>query len=102
MDDRIGCAVVIEALKRLKQTQHDIYAVFAAQEEVGLRGARVAAYGIDPDVGIAFDVTRTGDTPKAHTMEVSLGKGGSYKGQGYEPHLPSRTQELSCQTGRRQ
>jgi putative aminopeptidase FrvX len=79
MDDRIGCAVVIEALKRLKQTQHDIYAVFAAQEEVGLRGARVAAYGIDPDVGIAFDVTRTGDTPKAHTMEVSLGKGAAIK-----------------------
>jgi putative aminopeptidase FrvX len=79
MDDRIGCVVVIEALKRLKQTQHDIYAVFATQEEVGLRGARVAAYGIEPDVGIAFDVTSTGDTPKARTMDVSLGKGAAIK-----------------------
>ncbi len=59
MDDRIGCVVIIEALKGLSATNHDIYAVFATQEEVGLRGARVAAFGINPDVGIAFDVTGT-------------------------------------------
>ncbi|MGI6162973.1 MAG: M42 family metallopeptidase [Bacillota bacterium] len=79
MDDRIGCVVIIEALKRLTSTDHDIYAVFATQEEVGLRGARVAAFGIEPDVGIAFDVTGTGDTPKARTMDVSLGKGAAIK-----------------------
>jgi putative aminopeptidase FrvX len=79
MDDRIGCLVIIETLKRLGETPHDIYAVFATQEEVGLRGAKVAAFGIEPDVGIAFDVTRTGDTPKGITMEVSLGKGAAIK-----------------------
>lgn len=79
LDDRAGCAVIIEALKRLGQTSHEIYAVFASQEEVGLKGARVAAFGIEPDVGIAFDVTRTGDTPKGLTMAVSLGDGAAVK-----------------------
>ncbi|HHY68641.1 MAG TPA: M42 family metallopeptidase [Bacillota bacterium] len=79
MDDRIGCVVIVEVLRQLKETKHDIYAVFATQEEVGLRGARVAAYGVEPDVGIAFDVTGTGDTPKARTMDVSIGKGAAIK-----------------------
>ena len=79
MDDRIGCVVIVEVLKKLKSVEHDIYAVFATQEEVGLRGSRVAAFGIEPDVGIAFDVTGTGDTPKARTMDVSLGKGAAIK-----------------------
>ena len=75
MDDRVACAIIIEVLRRLEKTDNDIYAVFATQEEVGLRGARAAAYGISPDVGIALDVTRTGDTPKGVTMDVALGKG---------------------------
>jgi len=49
------------------------------QEEVGLRGARTSAYGVDPDVGIAVDVTTTGDTPEAHPMAVSLGNGPAIK-----------------------
>ncbi len=79
MDDRIGCVAVIETLKKLSEIPHDIFAVFTTQEEVGLRGARVATFGVDPDVGIAFDVTRTGDTPKSSIMDVSLGKGAAIK-----------------------
>lgn len=79
LDDRAACAVLIETLKRVGEAAHDIYAVFATQEEVGLRGARVAAFGIEPDVGIAIDVTRTGDTPKSITMDVSLGAGAAIK-----------------------
>lgn len=78
MDDRVACAVIIEALKGLK-SDHDVYAVFATQEEVGLRGARAAAYGISPDVGIALDVTPTGDTPKSAISDVGLGKGAAIK-----------------------
>lgn len=78
MDDRIACAVIIETLKGLK-TDHDIYAVFTTQEEVGLRGARAAAFAIEPDVGIAIDVTPTGDTPKGRNANVSLGKGAAIK-----------------------
>jgi endoglucanase len=45
------------------------------QEEVGVRGATTASFGLDPDVGLAVDVTDTGDTPKSRPMQVSLGKG---------------------------
>lgn len=75
MDDRIGVLVAIETLRALKSTLHDIYFVFTTQEEVGIRGATTSAYGIDPDVGIAIDVTPVGDTPNALKMEMSLGKG---------------------------
>jgi len=79
MDDRIGCVVLIESAKRLKDSPNDIYYVFTVQEEVGLRGAVASAYAVDPDIGIALDVTRTGDTPEANTMEVALGNGPAIK-----------------------
>lgn len=79
MDDRIGCAVLIEALKQLQETDNEVYGVFTVQEEVGLRGAKVSAFALEPDLGIALDVTSTGDTPKAHTMDVALGKGPTVK-----------------------
>jgi putative aminopeptidase FrvX len=81
MDDRIGCAVLVETLGRLEETPHDLYVVFAVQEEVGLRGARTSAYGIEPDLGIAVDVTGTGDTPEARPMAVKLGEGPAVKVQ---------------------
>jgi endoglucanase len=79
MDDRAGCAVLVEVLRALQSSPHDVYVVFTAQEEVGLRGATTSAYGIDPDVAIAVDVTGTGDTPEARPMAVSLGKGPAIK-----------------------
>jgi len=79
MDDRVGCAVLIEAARRLKTSPNQVYFVFTVQEEVGCRGAETSAYAIEPDMGIALDVTRTGDTPEADTMEVSLGKGAAIK-----------------------
>ncbi len=79
MDDRISVAAQIETLRRLKDTPHEVYFVFSVQEEVGLRGATTAAYGVDPDVGIAVDITMTGDTPRGTKMEVALGKGPAIK-----------------------
>ena len=84
MDDRIGCAVLIETLRRLEHTSYDVHFIFSVQEEVGLRGARTAAYGIDPDLAIAVDVTPTGDTPESHPMAVALGKGPAVKMQDRE------------------
>ncbi len=75
MDDRTGVAVLIETMRALKSSPHDLYFVFTTQEEVGVRGAGAAAYGIDPDLGLAIDVTPTGDTPGAIKMEMKLGKG---------------------------
>jgi len=83
LDDRISAAILIEALRRMDadnvESPHEIYFVFSVQEEVGLRGANTAAFGIEPDLGLAVDVTRTGDTPKSVKMEVSLGKGPAIK-----------------------
>ena len=75
MDNRVGVLVAIETLRALKSTPYDLYFVFTTQEEVGVRGAATSAYGVDPDIGIALDVTPTGDTPNALRMEMALGKG---------------------------
>ncbi len=78
LDNRAGCYALIEAMKKTK-SDNDIYFVFTSQEEVGLRGARTAAYSISPDAAIAVDVTDTGDTPNCDKMAVSLGKGAAIK-----------------------
>jgi endoglucanase len=79
MDDRIGVAIMVAALQQLETTPHRLFFVFTVQEEVGLRGVIPAAYGVDPEIGVAVDVTDVGDTPKAEKMEVSLGKGPAVK-----------------------
>lgn len=79
MDDRIGCAVLIETMRDLRKSPHDIFFVFTVQEEVGVRGAITSAFGIQPDVAIAIDVTDVGDTPESNTMAVGLGNGPAIK-----------------------
>jgi tetrahedral aminopeptidase len=80
LDDRIGCVVAIETMRQLnKQTPNEVYFAFTVQEEVGLRGARTAAHTINPDVGIALDVTLTGDEIKGPKMAVRLGEGTAIK-----------------------
>lgn len=77
MDDRIGCVVAIEAMRRFKQvgSPHEVYFVFTTQEEVGTRGARMAAEGILPDYAIALDVGTAGDLPKGEEVNSRLGYG---------------------------
>jgi tetrahedral aminopeptidase len=83
MDDRISVAILIETLRQLSKTNrelpHQVYFVFSVQEEVGTRGATTAAFGLEPDLGLAVDVTATGDTPKGLKMDVSLGGGPAIK-----------------------
>lgn len=64
-DDKVGSFVVMEALRLIGKKKLDcaVYAVSTVQEELGLRGARTAAYGIDPQAGIAIDVTHGSDYP---------------------------------------
>jgi endoglucanase len=76
-DNRAGCAVMIETMKRLKETECTVYAVGTVQEEVGLRGAAGAAFGVDPDLAVALDVTIAGDVPgvREYDTSVKMGKG---------------------------
>ena len=83
MDDRAAVFVLLETLKRLKgkKIPYDLYAVFTTQEEVGLRGAITSAYGVEPQIGIALDVTLAIDIPDtaAHLAVSELGKGVAIK-----------------------
>ena len=79
MDDRIGVAIAIEALKQVKDPVNDIYIVFTTQEEVGTRGAETSTYSVDPDLGFAIDVTAWGDTPGIKGFPIKLGAGPAIK-----------------------
>lgn len=82
LDNRAGCYVLIEAMKKVK-SENDLYFVFTVQEEVGLRGARTAAFKIEPEYALSVDVTDVGDTPKCPKMSVSLGDGAAIKVMDY-------------------
>ena len=79
LDNRAGVYILIEVLKRLERSPFDLYFVFSSQEEIGLRGARIASYNIEPDIAIAVDITDTGDTPGCETLDVKLGGGAAIK-----------------------
>jgi len=82
LDNRAGCYCLIEAMKKVK-SENDLYFVFTTQEEVGLRGARTAAFKIEPEYALSVDVTDVGDTPKCPKMAVSLGDGAAIKVMDY-------------------
>lgn len=80
MDDRICCAMLLAALAQLKSHDNDLYFLFSVQEEVGLRGARTAAYSIAPDYGVAVDVTAADDAPGSDRSGTAVfGKGAAVK-----------------------
>ncbi len=79
LDNRAGVYILIKLIQSLERSPFDIYFVFSSQEELGMRGARSAAYNIEPDIAIAIDVTDTGDTPSCNTLEVAMGKGAAIK-----------------------
>jgi endoglucanase len=81
IDNRVSVFILIEMLRTLKKPAYDVYGVFTVQEEVGIRGANVAAHGIDPDFGIGLDTTIAFDLPgaQAHEKVTSLGEGAAIK-----------------------
>ena len=80
LDNRISCAILLQALEEIRESTNDLYFVFTVQEEVGIRGGRTAAWGVDPDYGIAVDVTDVDDTPGSEKSgTVQLGKGAAIK-----------------------
>ncbi len=81
IDNRISVFILLETLRIVKTLPYDFYAVFTVQEEVGLRGASVAAHHIEPDFGIGLDTTIAYDVPGAqpHEMVTRLGEGAAIK-----------------------
>lgn len=78
-DDRVGCALFIEVIRRLSKEKHPntVYGVGTVQEEVGLRGARTSSWVVEPDVGLTMEVGVAGDVPdvKKEDAQGKLGKG---------------------------
>ncbi len=109
MDDKTGLWVCVEAMRRAKERGLNVslYAVATVQEEIGLRGARTSAFGIDPQVGIAVDVTHATDCPtidKNQEGDIKLGGGPVvYRGPNMNPvvveHLRAAGEEadIPCQ-----
>ena len=99
-DDRAGCAVLIE-LVRAAPYSFDLYAVFTVQEEVGLRGARVAAYGVEPDAAVVLDCTPANDMPKKKDVSPNtvLGKGPAIYIMGGRTFSDRRLIELLTKAG---
>ncbi len=102
MDNRIGAWVVAEALRRVRERepQAAVFAVATVQEEIGLRGARTSAFGIDPHIGIAVDVTFATDFPsmdKRRVSEVTMGNGPTVlRGANANPKLADRLADVAA------
>ena len=81
IDNRVSVFILIEALRDLKNPAYDVYGVFTVQEEVGIRGANVAAHSLNPDFGFGLDTTIAFDLPgaQAHEKVTSLGEGTAIK-----------------------
>lgn len=91
LDNRIGCLTLVDAMSRLSDTANDVTVAFTVQEEVGLRGAQTAAFGVNADIAIAVDVTDTGDLPeRKYPMAVQLGGG---------PAIKVMDRSVICDTG---
>ena len=79
LDDRCGCALLAELMCSPEPFRNTVIALFSVQEEVGCRGSRAAAYALEPDLGIALDVTAWGDTPGTDLPDIRLGAGPAVK-----------------------
>jgi tetrahedral aminopeptidase len=87
MDDRAGVLVAIETMRRLtsnpagspRSGPNELFFVFTVQQQVGVRGAAVSAFGVDPEIGLMIEVTATGETPGAVKCDLQLGKGPAIK-----------------------
>ncbi len=81
IDNRVSVFILLETLRKLKSTPYDVYGVFTVQEEVGIRGAGVAAHQIEPDFGFGLDTTIAYDVPgsQPHERVTTLGGGAAIK-----------------------
>ncbi|MCS7220597.1 MAG: M42 family metallopeptidase [Anaerolineae bacterium] len=100
-DDRISCAILVEVMRQLQETPHEVVAVFTVQEEVGLRGATTSAFGVTPDLALSVDVTATGDTPESKKRPMKLGAGPAIKVKDGGMLAHPKVKELLIATGER-
>ena len=80
LDNRAGCAALVQALEQLRSVPNDLFFVFTVQEELGMRGAKPAAWALEPDYALIVDVTCPDDVPGAtHDGTTAVGAGAAIK-----------------------
>lgn len=75
LGDRLGCAILLETLRKCRSSSNDLYFSFTVQEEVGARGAGPAAFAVAPDLGIVVDVDTADNIPGSGLQPLETGKG---------------------------
>lgn len=75
LDNRTGCAVLVETAKKLKDNKSDVYFVFTSQEKIGQRGAKPAAYYVNPDIAIMIDIASANDAGGSSASAIKCGRG---------------------------
>lgn len=75
LDNRAGCAVLVEAARNIKENKADVYFVFTSQEKIGQRGAKTAAYYVNPDIAIMIDAASSNDVGSSQSNAIRCGKG---------------------------
>lgn len=100
VDDRFGCSVLLELLHR--ELPYDLHAVFTVQEEVGLRGAKAAAFGLQPDYAIIVETTTAADLPgiPEEKKVCRLGRGAALSFMDGRTCYPDRLYQLALDTAR--
>ena len=86
LDNRAGCAALVAALRSARRSRFDVTAVFAAQSDLGSRGATTAAYGASPEIAIVVDVAHVGDGKETSGFAVGKGPGVALKESGFLAH----------------
>ena len=102
IDDRAGCAVLLELLAENKRYDYDLYVCFSVQEEVGLRGAKVLGQRIKPDVAVAIETTTCSDVGGGNPWEsvTKLGNGPAVSVMDGASYSINRLRELAFEIGR--
>ena len=102
IDDRAGCAVLLELLAENKRYDYDLYVCFSVQEEVGLRGAKVLGQRIKPDVAVAIETTTCSDVGGGDSWEsvTKLGNGPAVSVMDGASYSINRLRELAFEIGR--
>lgn len=102
IDDRVGCAALLELLSKNIRYDYDLYVCFSVQEEAGLRGAKVLAERIRPDIAVAIESTTCSDTGGGNPWEsvTSLKKGPAVSVLDGTSYSANRLRELCFQIGR--
>lgn len=100
LSGRIGCAILIETLRQVKKSPHDLSFVFTVQQKIGARGAGAAAFAIQPDIAFVLDAAAANDVPGAGTNGLALGKGPAVKFQDEGALTSASAREHLLQTAR--